>query len=220
VKRATRASACLLALLATTVAAAADSSDPRVRITRADQTLAAASVLRFSDLGPAWSGGPTKPRSIKIPLCPANQPDDSDLVVTGHAESVLALPSQGLQVDSDALVLKSAAQAERLVARMMRPALPSCLQYDLLRSGVVGTDTKVGRVRKLPIAAAGDHVALYRIGLSVKSGGKFVDVDSDFLFLTNGRMQFFVNLIAPSSIESELAAFEARIAKTLAARGN
>ena len=57
-------------------AVAADSTDPKVKITKADQARAAAAVLRFSDLGPAWSGRAEKPKSLKIPICPANQPNN------------------------------------------------------------------------------------------------------------------------------------------------
>ena len=62
-------------------ALAADSTDPKVRITKADQAKAAAAVLRFSDLGPAWSGGATKPHVAQgpdLPGEPAEQqrPDD------------------------------------------------------------------------------------------------------------------------------------------------
>ncbi len=84
---------------------------------------------------------------------------------------------------------------------------------------MAGTSARLGLAQKLPVAAVGDHVALYRIGVAVKSGSRVVEVNSDYLFLTKGRTQFFVNLISPSNVEGELKGFENRIAKTLAARG-
>jgi hypothetical protein len=200
-------------------AARADSLDPKVKLTKADQATAKASVLRFNDLGAAWSGGAVKPQSLKIPLCPANQPNDSDLVITGHAESTLALPSQGLQVDSDVEILKTAKQAETLASRILRPSLPGCLTYDLLRSGLAGAQATISRVAKLPVVAVGARIALYRIGLSVPTGGRHVGVDSDYLFLTKGRTEFFVNVIAPADLASQLPSFENHIATTLAGRG-
>jgi hypothetical protein len=65
----------------------------------------------------------------------------------------------------------------------------------------------------------GDHVGLFRLSLTLKSGGKTVRVLSDYLFLSNGRTQFFVNIVAPANVESELPALESHIAKTLALRG-
>ena len=91
-------------------------------------------MLRFTDLGPAWSGGAEKPTSLKIPICPANQPNNSDLTITGHAESVLTLESAGLQVDTDVVVFKTPTQVTKLVERILQPTLADCLEYDLLKS--------------------------------------------------------------------------------------
>jgi hypothetical protein len=208
----------LVAALAAAAAARADPLDPHVRLTRSDQAVAAASVLRFGDLGPAWSGGAVAPRSLKIPLCPV-QPNNSDLVITGHAESTLTLPSQGLQVDSDVEVLQTARQAGLLAARILRPGLGGCLAYDLLRSGLAGGSTTVGRVTRLPVAAVAGRVALYRVVLTVLTHGQRVEVFSDYLFLTRGRTQFFVNVISPGNLAGELKSFENAMAKTLARRG-
>jgi hypothetical protein len=43
-------------------------------------------------------------------------------------------------------------------------------------------------------------------------------VFSDFMFVSKGRTQFFVNVIAPSNLGAQLLALESRIAKILAAR--
>ena len=210
---------CLLALVVAAAATAADSTDPKVKISAADQKAAAASVLRFSDLGAAWTGGPTKPQNLKIPVCPASQPNNSDLVVTGHAESLLALESQGLQVDSDALVLRSASQAKKLLGRMLRPTLGQCLVYDLQKSGVLGTSYTIGKLQQLSAPKVGDNVTIIRIPVTVKSGGQKVSVYADYMFVTKDRTQFFVNLISPSNLGSALTNLESDIAKTLAARG-
>jgi hypothetical protein len=209
----------LASALALAAAAGAAAPDPKVHLTKADQAIAKASVLRFSDLGAAWSGGAVKPQSLKIPLCPADQPNDSDLVITGHAESTLALASQGLQVDADVEILQTARQAEMLASRILRPSLPGCLTYDLLRSGLAGAQARIDHVTRLPVVAAGNRIALYRVGLSVATGGRQVGVDSDYLFLTKGRTAFFVNVISPADLASQLSSFENHIATTLAARG-
>jgi hypothetical protein len=219
VSRSVVLAAVLAAPVVAAVAAAADPTDPNVKLSEADQRVAAASVLRFSDLGAAWSGGPTKHQNLKIPVGPANQPNNSDLVITGHAESLLALESQGLQVDSDVLVLKSAAQAKKLLGRMMKPTLGQCLAYDLQKSGVLGTSYTLGVIKQLPAPKVGDNATIVRIPVTVKSGGHKVAVFADYIFVTRGRTQFFVNLITPSNLGSALTNLESHIARTLASRG-
>src|SRR4029077_16733692 len=117
------------------VAAAADSTDPKGALTKADQVYASSSTLRFTDLGPAWAGGAEKPSSLKIPVCPSNQPNNSDLTITGHAESRLTLDSAAIQVDTDVLVFKNAGQVSKLVKRIiLNPSVSDCLRYDLIKS--------------------------------------------------------------------------------------
>ena len=206
------------ALVVASAALAADSTDPKIKLSKADQALAAKLVLRFTDLGAAWSGGAEKPSSLKIPVCPSNQPNDSDLTVTGHAESRLNLQTAATQVDTDVLIFKSAKQVAKLVGRVIEsPSISDCLRYDLIKS-VGGQGVTIVGVSQVPVAKAGDHSALYRVTLSVKSGSKTVPVFSDFLYVSQGRAQYFVNIVAPGAIKSELPSLENRIAKGLAAK--
>ena len=206
------------ALVVASAALAADSTDPKVELSKADQALAAKLVLRFTDLGAAWSGGAEKPSSLKIPVCPSNQPNDSDLTITGHAESRLNLQTAATQVDTDVLIFKSAKQVAKLVSRVIEsPSISDCLRYDLIKS-VGGQGVTIVGVSQVPVAKAGDHSALYRVTLSVKSGSKTVPVYSDFLYVSQGRAQYFVNIVAPGAIKSELPSLENRIAKGLAAK--
>ena len=206
------------ALVVTSAALAADSTDPKIKLSKADQALAAKLVLRFTDLGAAWSGGAEKPSSLKIPVCPSNQPNNSDLTITGHAESRLNLQTAATQVDTDVLIFKSAKQVAKLVGRVIEsPSISDCLRYDLIKS-VGGQGVTIVGVSQVPVAKAGDHSVLYRVTLSVKSGSKTVPVFSDFLYLSEGRAQYFVNIVAPGAIKSELPSLENRIAKGLAAK--
>jgi hypothetical protein len=206
------------ALVVATSALGADSTDPKIELSKADQAVAAKLVLRLGDLGAAWSGGAEKPSSLKIPICPSNQPNDSDLTVTGHAESRLNLQTAATQVDTDVLVFKRANQVAKLVSRVLSsPSLEDCLRYDLIKS-VGGQGVTIVGVSQVPVAKAGDHSALFRVTLSVKSGSKTVPVYSDFLYVSQGRAQYFVNIVAPGAIASELPSLENRIAKRLAAK--
>jgi hypothetical protein len=199
------------------MAVAADPTDPKVKLTKADQAYANRIVLRFADLGPAWTGGAEKPSSLKVPVCPANQPNDSDLTITGHAESGLNLESAALQVDTDVVVFKNAKQVAKLVHRIFRPTISDCLRYDLIKS-VGGQGVTVVGVSQLPLKKVGDHSALFRVTLGVKSNGKSVPVYSDFLFVSKGRTHYSVSIVAPGAAKGQLASLENGIAKLLAAR--
>jgi hypothetical protein len=207
-----------VALVAAAVAVAADSTDPKVALTKADQALASRIVLKFNDLGAAWSGGPEQPKSLKVPICPANVPNNHDLTITGHAETGLNLASAGIQVDTDVAVFRSAAQVAKLVKRtILSAAVLDCLRYDLIKS-VGGQGVTVVGVAGVPVAKAGDRSVLYRVTLSVKSGSKAVPVYSDFLYVSQGRAQYFVNVVAPGALKAELPSLENGIAKKLAAK--
>lgn len=207
----------LLVVAVTLVAvasASADTNDPRTRPSKADQRRAAASVLAVHDLGPAWKGGAVAASSLKIPVCPGNILDNSDLTLTGHAESVLQLESEGLLVDTDVEVFASATQVGHLFARMVSPLLTSCLKYDLAKS-IGSTGAKIGAVTPVALKQVGARLSNYRVALTYQ--GKAIV--SDYLFVASGRSQFFVNIVAPASLKSELTALESRIAKLLATRG-
>jgi hypothetical protein len=149
-------------------------------------------------MGPAWAGGAVKPVSLKIPVCPGNQPNNHDLTITGHAESTLTLESAGLQIDSDVLVFASPAQVAKLAKRVLRPvSLLTCLRFNLLKQ-VAGQGVTIVGVSQLR-GQAGDGAQLYRVTLVVKSNGQTLSVFNDFLFVSKGRSQFFVSVVAPSS---------------------
>ena len=206
-----------LASLVLAAAALADATDPKERFSKAGQTLAAGTVLRGSDLGPGWQGGTRQPTSLKAPKCPAYSPNDSDLTLTGHAESLFSNGNGGVQVDNDVEIFKTKAQAARRFARIVQPKIGTCLRYDLLKS-LGGSGVLIEGAKRLAFARVAAHTAVFRVPLDVKSGGQAVTVYSDFVFLNQGVTQIYLNVVAPSSLKGQLAALELRLARTLAGR--
>ena len=103
---------------------------------------------------------------------------------------------------------------------MLKPTLGQCLVYDLQKSGVLGTSYTIGKLQQLPAPKVGDNATIIRIPVSGQVGWPEGAVYADYIFVTKGRTQFFVNLISPSNLgSSALTNLESRIAKTLAARG-
>src|SRR4051794_32515593 len=99
--------ASVLAGLLAAVAGARDPWDPKTKIRSADQRKAASTLLTRADLGAGWTGGARKPTSFKAPTCPAQRPNDGDLTITGHAESLFSNGNGGIQIDSDIEVFGS-----------------------------------------------------------------------------------------------------------------
>src|SRR5262249_14919725 len=128
------AGAALLAAFVTAAADARDPWDPRTKIRQADQQKAAATILAQADLGAGWTGGARKPTSFKAPTCPAQRPNDGDLTLTGHAESLFSNGNGGIQIDTDVEVYPTTKQAKARFVRFMQPKLFSCLKYDLAKS--------------------------------------------------------------------------------------
>src|SRR2546425_831694 len=81
-RSATLLAATVAALVAASVAVA-DPLDPKIDIRDADQAAAARVLIKQSDLGAGWTGGPVRPTSLKMPRCPQQSPSFHDLTMTG-----------------------------------------------------------------------------------------------------------------------------------------
>src|ERR671934_2424433 len=64
----------------TTTRASSPRQDLQIRIDAADQAAARAALLRRSDLGTGWNGGPAKPDRLPTGGCAGHAPKLSDLV--------------------------------------------------------------------------------------------------------------------------------------------
>lgn len=209
--------AALLAGVLAGVASGRDPWDPRTTIRKADQTKAAATVLTKDDLGGGWAGGARKPTSFKAPTCPAQRPNDGDLTLTGHAESVFSNGNGGIQIDSDIEVFPTVKQAKARFVRFMQAKLFTCLKYDLAKS-LGASGITLLKPTRLDLPKSAERFGAFRVPIAVKSGSGTVTVDADFLYLGVGRSQIYVNVVAPSVQEAQLPEFERRLAKLLVGR--
>lgn len=97
--------AVLAAVLVPVAVAASRQDREQIRFNPSDQAAAHAAVLRRGDLGPGWKGGPAKPDLSSGMSCPGYHPKQSDLVLTGAAETHFQHTS--LDVRSVAQVLQT-----------------------------------------------------------------------------------------------------------------
>jgi len=207
----------VLAALALASTALADPLDPKVRLNAADQVRAKAALLVQSDLGQGWRGGAAStPSSLKQPVCPSLRPDYSKLTLTGHAESRFDNGNGGIQVVSDVEVWKTLEQAEQHLNALLKPKLPACIKFALLKS--VGGSAILLPVQVRKLGNFADVSVSYRVPVGFKSGGKVQTVLTDFVILRKGRTEIYLNVVAPSSAEDQLTAFETRLARALVKR--
>jgi hypothetical protein len=193
--------------LASTSVALADA--PTVQITSADQAKARAALLRPSDLGAGWTGGPIQTTQLSPPNCPGFDPKESDLVVTGHADA--RYRTSGVELDQDVQVMSDAAAVQTDFSRSIRPQLAKCLAFQLGKlQNVVGV-----QVKRLAFPPLGSVSAVYRAEVDVRTPKGHGTLISDYVFFGQGRTEYEFTVIAPGAARDELAQFEFTLAQIL-----
>lgn len=114
------------------VALAAD-TDPKRRITKGDQAKARSVLVKRTDFVAGWKSVPSAPDSDAT--CPGFNPDESDLTLTGDAESNFEHTQGFPRVSSFVSVYVSRANALASWTRNVKPALARCLAH-FFRQGV------------------------------------------------------------------------------------
>ena len=204
--------AALIGLVFTSTAGAAVVDAPTVRITPADQARARAALLRTSDFGAGWLGGPIKTSPLSPPNCPGFNPKESDLVVTGHADARYTTP--GFELDQDVQVMKNAADVQTDFARSVSPRLSKCLAYQLAKL----KNVLAVRVVQMPFPPTGSVSAVYRAVLEVQTPRGRGTLLSDYVFFGQGRVEYEFTLIAPLGARDQLTKFEQGLAQILLRR--
>ena len=202
------------ALTGLTFTASALADAPTVRITSADQARAVALLLRLTDFGAGWQGGQVRATPLTPPNCPGFDPQESDLVVTGHADARYTFPHAGVELDQDVQVLKSAAMVQTDFARSISPQLATCIGEQLGQMHNVDDAT----VARLPFPPTGTASAVYRATITLKNGGPAGPLLSDYVFLGEGRVEYEFTVIAPSAAAAQLTRFELGLAQMLLRR--
>jgi hypothetical protein len=137
--------AALLALcLAIPAAALAADTDPKKRITLADQAKARSILLKRTDFVAGWKRTPASPDSDFI--CPGFNPDESDLTLTGEAEADFERSGSGVGVYSYSEVWASKTDALKSWTRSDKPAAARCLGYAVRK----GAESEGAQVRIVP----------------------------------------------------------------------
>lgn len=216
-----RRALCLLAgltvLAALSASARAGGGKEQIHLNAKDQAHARDVVLRRADLGTAtgWTGGFKKPDLSSTPPCTDFHPKQSDLVVTGAAETDWKHP--GLEIDTEAQVLQTARMVRLDWQRSVVPAkvLP-CLRQAFEKEA--GSSAKFVSVHKVSFPQLGTYTALFRILVDVTSDGTTVRIRSDALLIGRSRTELTLTVTSPDSAAVAVSPAELRIARLLASR--
>ena len=200
------------------VAALADRGREQIRYNAADQAAARATVLRRSDLSPStgWTGGRVKPDLSPAPTCPNYHPKQSDLVLTGAAQS--SFRRGAVVIGNEVQVM----QTRRMVSldwqrEVLAPGTIPCQRRDLARS--LGSSAKVVSFKRIPFPRIARYTAEFRALVDVSvPGGKTAHLLVDAVLIGRGRSEISLTTLAPAAAKASLAAAERRVAGKLVAR--
>ena len=205
-------------VLGCTTTALAGSGGEAIELKLADQAAARAAIVRRRDLrSKRWTGGPIKPDLTPSPTCRNYRPKQSDLVLTGAAESNFR---QSLlhSIDSGAKILRTARMVRIDWRREhLAPGVLSC-QRRLLRASF-GPSARVTSFVSVPFPRIAPYVAEYRgvVELPV-SAGKRARFVVDFVFVSRRRSELSVGSLAPFAQRSKVAAEERRLIRIMLRR--
>lgn len=161
-------------------------------------------MLKKADLGFAgkWAGGAVKPDLGTSPPCGSFRPMQSDLVLTGAAETRYAQP--GIAFEGETQVLRTPEMVTLDWRRtVIAPGLLPCLRTALAKRA--GASTKVVSVGRIAFPQISRHTAAIRV---------FVDV----LFAGHGRTELTLTSTAPLAADATVRDAEVRLAALLVAR--
>jgi hypothetical protein len=163
----------------------------KVDLNPADQAAARAAMLRLADLGPgAWTGGMTKPDLSPGPVCVNYHPKQSDLVLTGVAESNF----QGtFGAFSQARVLRTAQMVQRDWQRSITPGFVACYRRFLQHDG------KMLSLTKIPFPRIAEHTVALRGVAQVTDQGTTQTFTSEFVRIAQGRTEIMLTTLTPGS---------------------
>jgi hypothetical protein len=212
-----------LALVAAQAARAALTETPIARFTAADQAAAKAAVLRAADLGQGWKGGLKK--NPKVPgvspeeECPGLwEPKQSDLVITGLAESKFTSP--GAEVSSTVQVYKTVRMWkldwQRTIAH---PGFLTCLKRQSAAEPEPGV--RLVSLTRTPFPQiAGNAAFRLRIVFEITpdAGGDPVRVLMDGIAFGKGRTAISLTFTIPDGARAAIHEAEVRLARLLAGR--
>lgn len=207
-----------LSVAALTVAAVAVAHTTQAaarHYTAADQALARSVVLKARDLGSAssWSGGVSAADTAQPRTCSNFHPRQSDLVITGDAQSDYTRATGGMQYHDEAQIMQTAKMVRLDWQRnVLDPAALPCLRTFFVKN-LVG-DQHLVSLTRLSVP----HIATYTAGYRALVDQHGVRSMIDVLFVGRNRTELTLETAAPYTARTKVEHAELRLARLLIAR--
>jgi len=198
-------------------AGAAAGTWPKHEPNAKDQALAKKSILHITDFTPGsgWAKAPdTSSGSVSAndPSCSGPQFSDVGRVLTGTASS--SFQAQGLQVWSEADVMKTLAMANKDAVGMASAAFTTCMSA-ILRKSMPKTARFVS-VKELSFPRVGDWSKAYRALFDISAKGVTIRFQFDIVMVRSDRVEISLMQMAPFVISSQAKDGEVRLVQRLA----
>jgi hypothetical protein len=205
-----------LAAVAAGAAIAATGEKEQIHLTKADQAAAKRAVALRTDLGSgAWSGGFVKPDLSAAPTCANFHPKQSDLVLTGVAETLW--DNQGFRIESEAQILKTHAMVLADWRRtVLAPTAIPCLRSHLVKE--LGAGVTFVSFRRVIFAPVATMVQAYTLLVDVKTGTGKVRVAVEVVLVGRNRTELTLISTAPNVAQKVVAQADAQLARAMVAR--
>jgi len=196
----------------------ADNGKEKIKFNAADQAAARTALLRSSDLGgTGWQGGRIKPDLSSL-TCPDYHPKQSDLVLTGAAESYFRRGTAKADVqgvDVEVQVLETA----RMVAldwrrAVLAPGLLPCLRRSLVSS--LGSQAKLISFKRIAFPRLATYSRAYRAAINASASGQSERLFTDVIFVGRGRSE--VTLTIDGLTKTAISAADGRLARLVLKR--
>ncbi|HTR33053.1 MAG TPA: hypothetical protein VMH47_04170 [Gaiellaceae bacterium] len=216
----------LLYALVTVVAAAAAADafgaagdKEQHKFTAADQAAAKTAVVQKTDLAATagWTGGAKKPDLSPPTPCANYDPKQSDLVLTGAAET--DWKNTGLELDTEAQVLQTAHMValdwQRTVAD---PAAIACTKTTVQKNLSGGGGVKFVSFKRIAFPSVGTHSRAYLTTIEVTSQGTTVPITVEDVLIATKRTEITITSTTAKVAQAAVAQADVRLAKILVAR--
>jgi hypothetical protein len=205
-----------IAAVVSGAALAATGEKEQIHFTTADQAAAKRTVAQRTDLGSgSWTGGFVKPDLSAAPTCSNFHPKQSDLVVTGAAES--AFDNQGFRIDSEAQILKTHAMVLADWQRtVLAPTAIPCLRTHLVKE--LGSGVTFVSFRRVIFAPVATMVQAYTLLVDVKTTTGKVRVAVEVVLIGRNRTELTLISTAPNVAQKVVAQADVQLARAMVAR--
>jgi hypothetical protein len=199
-------------------AALAGSGGETIDYKPADQAAARAAIIRRPDLrSRRWTGGAIKPDLTAPQTCRNYHPKQSDLILTGAAESSFR-QSLLRSIDSEVKILRTA----RMVSidwrrELLAPGVVAC-ERRLLRESF-GPAASVVSFARVPFPRIAPYVAEYRAVVELAlSKGRKARLLVDLVLVSRRRSELSLISLAPYAARAQVAADERRLIRLMLSR--